>query len=39
MSQDKACVKDIKTWMTNNLLKLNDDDTELIIITTSETTS
>ena len=25
--------------MTNNLLKLNDDKTELIIITTSETTS
>ena len=28
-----------KTWMTNNLLKLNDDKTELIIVTTSETTS
>ena len=25
--------------MTNNLLKLNDDKTELIIVTTSETTS
>ena len=39
ISQIEACIKDIKTWMTNNLLKLNDDKTELIIITTSETTS
>ena len=39
ISQVEACIKDIKTWMTNNLLKLNDDKTELIIITTSETTS
>ena len=31
----EACIKDIKmTWMTNNLLKLNDDRTELIVITT-----
>ena len=37
--QVEACIKDIKTWMTNNLLKLNDDKTELIIVTTSETTS
>ena len=28
-----------RRWMTNNLLKLNHDKTELIIITTSETTS
>ena len=35
----QTCIKDIKTWMTNNLLKLNDDKTKLIIITTSETTS
>ena len=39
ISHIEACIKDIKTWMTNNLLKLNDDKTELIIITTSETTS
>ena len=39
VSQVEACIKDIKTWMTNNLSKLNDDKTELIIITTSETTS
>ena len=38
ISQVEACIKDIKTWMTNNLLKLNDDKTELIIITSSETT-
>ena len=35
----EACIKDIKPWMTNNLLNLNYDKTELIIITTSETTS
>ena len=39
ISQVEACIKDIKTWMTNNLLKLNDDKTERIIITTNETTS
>ena len=39
ISQVEACIKDIKTWMTNNLLKLNYDNTELIIVTTSETTS
>ena len=30
ISQLEACIKDIKTWMTNNLLKLNDDKTELL---------
>ena len=39
ISQVEVCIKDIKTWMTNNLLKLNDDKTELVIIATSETTS
>ena len=39
ISQVEACIKDIKTWMTNNLLKLNDDKTELIIVSTSETSS
>ena len=38
ISQSGACIKDVKLWTTNNLLKLNDDKTELII-TTSETTS
>ena len=30
------CVKDIKLWMTDNLLKLNDDKTEIIVITSNE---
>ena len=32
----KACVSDIRIWMKNNLLKLNDDKTELLIITSRE---
>ena len=38
----EACIKDIKdikAWVTNNLLKLNDDKTELIVITTHSNTS
>ena len=35
----EACIKDIKIWMTNYLLKLNDDKTELIVITTHSNTS
>ena len=35
----EACIKDIKLWMTNKLLKLNDDKTELIVITTHSITS
>ena len=35
----QTCIKDIKIWMTNNLLKLNDDKTELIVITTHSNTS
>ena len=35
----ESCIKDIKIWTTNNLLKLNDDKTELIVITTSSNTS
>ena len=35
----EACIKDKKIWMTNNLLKLNDDKTELIVITTHSNTS
>ena len=33
-----ACINDIKIWMTNNLLKLNDAKTELIAITTHDNT-
>ena len=32
----EACVADIRIWMIDNLLKLNDDKTELLIITTRE---
>ena len=32
----EACVEDIRIWMTNNLLKLNDDKTELIVITSRD---
>ena len=35
----EACIKDIKIWMTTNLLKLNDDKTELIVITTHSNTN
>ena len=35
-SQVEACTGDFKTWMAN---KINDAKTELIIITSSETTS
>ena len=35
----EASIKDIKIWMTNNLLKLDDDKTELIVITTHSNTS
>ena len=30
----EACVADIRIWMNDNFLKLNDDKTELLIITT-----
>lgn len=32
LSAVKQCFQDIKTWMTNNFLKLNDDKTEFIDI-------
>ena len=35
----EACIKDIKIWMTNNLLKLNDNKTELFVIITHSNTS
>ena len=31
----EACVSDIRAWMTNNYLKLNEDKTELIVFTSS----
>jgi hypothetical protein len=34
----EACVHDIRTWMQQNKLKLNDDKTELIVITSSRQT-
>ena len=36
ISRIESCVQDIRIWMTNNLLKLNDDKTEVIIITSKE---
>ena len=36
VSRIEACVSDIRIWMKNNLLKLNDDKTELLIITSRE---
>ena len=32
----EACVADVRVWMNYNFLKLNDDKTELLIITTRE---
>ena len=36
ISRIEACVADIRFWMNDNFLKLNDDKTELLIITTRE---
>ena len=36
ISRIKACVADIRIWMNDTFLKLNDDKTELLIITTRE---
>ena len=30
----EACVKDIRAWMANNFLKLNDDKTEIVVFST-----
>ena len=35
ISPAQTCIKDFKTWMTYNKLKLNDDKTEFIIFTTN----
>ena len=36
ISRIEACVADIRIWMNDIFLKLNDDKTELLIITTRE---
>ena len=36
ISRIEDCVADIRIWMNDNFLKLNDDKTELLIITTHE---
>ena len=28
----QTCISDVKTWMTQNMLKLNDDETEALLI-------
>ena len=33
----EACVKDIRAWMANNFLKLNDDKTEIVVFSTGRT--
>ena len=35
----EACAQDIRSWMTNNYLKLNEDKTELIVFTTPRSAS
>ena len=32
----EKCVEDIRAWMSKNLLKLNDDKTEVLIITSKD---
>ena len=32
----EGCIEDIRKWMTDNLLKLNDDKTELLVITSRD---
>ena len=39
ISRIEKCVEEIKIWMTNNLLKLNEDKTELIVITSRDSSS
>ena len=36
ISRIDACVADIRTWMNDNFLKLNDDKAEVLVITTRE---
>ena len=39
ISRFEKCVDDIRAWMKLNLLKLNDDKTELLVITSRPSTS
>ena len=39
LSRIEKCVEDIRSWMGMNFLKLNDDKTELLVITQNESTS
>ena len=36
ISQLQECINDIQTWMRTNLLKLNDDKTEVMLIGTRQ---
>ena len=36
ISQLQNCISDIQTWMRTNLLKLNDDKTEVMLIGTRQ---
>ena len=36
MARVERCIEDIRDWMLNDKLKLNDDKTEFIIIGTSQ---
>ena len=36
MARAERCIEDIRDWMLNDKLKLNDDKTEFIIIGTSQ---
>ena len=33
LSRNQLCVSEIREWMNQNMLKLNDDKTELIVFT------
>ena len=33
----QSCISDVKVWATVNMLKLNDDKTELILVTSNRT--
>ena len=35
----EACISDIRTWMKSNFLKLNDDKTEVLVITSRQSVS
>ena len=39
ISQLENCIEDIRAWMKLNLLKLNDDKTEMLVITSRPSTS